>query len=100
MLDGRAAIPDDAQPRGFRALRRADVAEVELEPDGGGVGGDRIVDNRIEELTPPEDVDEIDARLGGDVHETVVSLLVVEDRNRTILMLVRDAGVTGTATIR
>lgn len=80
MLDGRAAIPDDAQPSGFRALCRADVTEIELEPDGWGVRGDRIVDDRIEELTASEDVDKIDARVSRDVYEVVVRLLAVDDR--------------------
>jgi len=56
----------------FRALGGADVAEVELEPDRGGVRGDRIVDDRIEELTAPEDVDEIDTRRGRDIDEMVI----------------------------
>ena len=72
MLDGRAAIPDDAQACCFCALRRCDVAEVQLEPDRRGAGGDRIVDDRIKELTTPEDVDEVDMRAGRDVREVVV----------------------------
>ena len=80
VLDGRAAIPDDAQPSGFRALRRSDVDEVELEPDGAYVRSDRVVDDRIEELATPEDVDKIDARSRRDVDEMVIAPFAVDDR--------------------
>ncbi len=72
MLYGSTAIPDDAKPCRLRASCCRDVAEVELEPDGWDLRGDRVVDDRVEELTAPEDVGKIDARAGRDVDEEVV----------------------------
>src|SRR5688500_5766739 len=79
MLDGGAAIPDDAQSRGLSALCRRDIAEVELEPDGRDLRGDRVVDDRVEEVTASEDVGEIDPSCGRNVDEAVVRLLAVDD---------------------
>src|SRR6266542_1588296 len=75
MLDGRAAIPDDADPGRLGAPRRRDVAEFELEPDGRDLRGDRVIDHRIQEVAASEDVGEIDTRRGRDVHQMVVRLL-------------------------
>ena len=72
VLDRRAAIPDNAKTRGFGASCRVDVAEVELEPDGRHLRGDGVVDDRVQELAPPEDVHEIDACSSWDVDEVVV----------------------------
>lgn len=80
MLDGGAAIPDDVQSGRLRALGCSDIAEIELEPDGWRMRGDRVVDDRIEEFTTSEDVDEIDARPSRDVRQVVVRLLAVDDR--------------------
>ena len=72
VLDRRAAIPDHAESRGFCASCGVDVVEVELEPDGRHLRRDRVVDDLVQELSPPEDVHEIDACSGWDIDKTVV----------------------------
>src|SRR6185295_20167858 len=72
VLDRRAPIPDHAESRGFRASCGVDVAEVELEPDGWHLRRDGVVNDRVQELASPEDVDEIDACSGRNIDETVV----------------------------
>src|SRR5438132_5774002 len=79
VLDRGAPIPDDADPGRFGASRRSDVAEVELEPDGGDLRGDRVIDDRVEEVAATEDVGEVDVRRRRNVRQVVVCLLAVDD---------------------